>query len=72
MEELGDLVYEVLKSAAHRTRIVKNFAKILDSDSEWKLVCTALKRLVRGSTAPNPAHGATSSSWARPSPPSAP
>ena len=60
----GDLVHEAFEHAERRTKLVRKFADVLESDSEWALVCAALLTLKAGGDAPGPGNGSGSSTTA--------
>ena len=33
--DLGDLVFELFRAVAHRTRLVSQYADVLDNDADW-------------------------------------
>ncbi len=51
---LGDYCYELMKIAVYRTRLMKKYAKLIDSDSQWALVEQALLRALSGTMPPAP------------------
>ncbi len=51
---LGDYCFELMKIAVYRTRLMKKYAKVIDSDGQWALVEQALHRALSGTMPPAP------------------
>ncbi len=51
---LGDCCFELMKIGVYRTRLMKNYAKVIDSDSQWALVEQASHRALSGTLPPAP------------------
>ena len=57
-DDLGDLVFELYKIAAARTRLSRSYREIFDSQQEWQRLCRWLIAVRDGATVEAPEGGA--------------